>query len=201
MLPGNNSGTTKQLYGRLSYWKRQLNNSPPLLSLPTDRPRPVVRNCRGARKVFTLPADLSKSLKELSSREQVTLFMTLAAAFNTLIYRYTGQEDISLGVPTAGRNRVETEPLLGVFINTLVVRTDLSGAPSFSDLLRRVRGVALGAYSHQDLPFEKLIELSQPDRDLSRNPLFDVMFQLRNRPHQELALRGLRVDCSTSISG
>ena len=179
----------------LSYWKRQLNNSPPLLNLPTDRPRPAVRSCRGARKVFTLPAVLSKSLKELSSREQVTLFMTLTAAFNSLLYRYTGQEDILLGVPTAGRNRVETEPLLGVFINTIVVRTDLSGAPSFRDLLRRVRGVALSAYTHQDLPFEKLIDVLQPDRDLSRNPLFDVMFQLRNTPHHELALQGLRVDC------
>ncbi len=178
----------------LSYWKRQLNNSPPLLNLPTDRPRPAVRSCRGARKVFTLPAVLSKSLKELSSREQVTLFMTLAAAFNSLLYRYTGQEDILVGVPTAGRNRVETEPLLGVFINTIVVRTDLSGAPSFRDLLRRVRGVALSAYTHQDLPFEKLIDVLQPDRDLSRNPLFDVMFQLRNTPHQDLTLEGLKVD-------
>ena len=141
-----------------------------------------------------MPAVLSKSLKELSRREHVTLFMTLAAVFNTLLYRYTGQEDILLGVPTAGRNRVETEQLLGVFINTLVLRTDLSGEPSFRGLLRRVREVAIAAYTHQDLPFEKLIDVLQPDRDLSRNPLFDVVFQLRNIPHQDLALEGLKVD-------
>ena len=177
----------------LSYWQQQLKTPGRPLNLPADRPRPAFQTYRGSRRWLALPAQLSERLKALSKREQVTLFMTLLAAFKTLLYRYTGQTDISVGVPTAGRNRVETESLLGVFVNILVLRTDLSGEPSFRELLRREREVALGAYAHQDVPLEKLIEVSPAKRDLSRNPLFDVMFQLRNLPRQDVAVEGLRI--------
>ena len=177
-----------------TYWKRSLNKPFPPLNLPTDRPRAAVQTYRGARRTFTLPVSLAEQLRELSCGEQVTLFMTLLAAFKTLLYRYTGQEDISVGVPTAGRNRVETEPLVGVFINTLVLRTDLSGDPSFRELLRRTRNAAVEAYRHQDLPFEKLIEVSRVERDLSRHPLFDVMFQQRSLPKLPVTMPGLEID-------
>ena len=178
----------------LAYWKEQLENIPALLNLPTDRPRPAVQSYRGARKSFTLPLLLSAQLRELSRREGVTLFMTLLAAFKTLLFRYSGQADILVGVPTAGRSRVETEHLLGVFINTLVLRTDLSGNPSFRELLHRVRETALGAYTHQELSFEKLVEVLHPDRELSRSPLFQVMFALRNLPEQFVEPPGLKLD-------
>src|SRR4029077_10107270 len=178
----------------LTYWKRQLSKPFPPLNLPTDRPRPAVQTYRGAKQTFALPVSLAEQLTELSCGEHVTLFMTLLAAFQTLLYRYTGEEKISVGVPTAGRKQVEIEPLVGVFINLLVLRTDLSGDTSFRELLRRTRNVALEAYSHQDLPFEKLIEMSRLERDLSRHPLFDVMFQLRNLPELPVTMPGLKVD-------
>jgi len=168
------------LESQLSYWKKQLSGAPSALELPTDRPRPLVPTYRGASQSRAIPEDVAASLKALSQREGVTLFMTLLAAFNILLHRYTHQDDVVLGSPIAGRNRAETEGLIGFFVNTLVMRTDLSGEPSFRELLGRVREVALGAYAHQDLPFEKLVEAISPERDTSRNPLFQVSFQLSN---------------------
>ena len=177
---------------QLAYWKQQLAGALPVLELPTDRPRPAVQTFRGARQSLRLPASLIQPLNALSQQEDVTLFMTLLAAFQTLLYRYTGQEDILVGSPIAGRTWTELEGLIGFFVNTLVLRTDLSGNPSFQQLLHRVREVTLGAYAHQDLPFEKLVEELQPQRDISRNPLFQVMFLL-NVPEQPPHLPGLHV--------
>jgi amino acid adenylation domain-containing protein len=187
----------------LDYWKRQLEGAPAALNLPADRQRPPVQSYRGARQTFSLPVLLSDQLRELGRREDCTFFMTLFAAFNVLLYRYTGQGDIVVGVPVAGRNRIETEKLIGVFINVLALRMRLSGGASFRELLRRVREVALGAYSHQDLPFDRLVEALQPDRDLSRAPVFQVMFQFRNLPHSDggiprLEARPVAIDLGTS---
>jgi non-ribosomal peptide synthetase component F len=156
--------TGEVLDAQLAYWKQQLGNPPPVLQLPTDYPRPAVQTFRGARTSFCVSADLTQALKVLSQNEDVTLFMTLLAAFKTLLYRYTNTEDIAIGSPVANRNRAEIEGLIGCFVNTLVLRTDLSGNPSFRELLRRVRQVALGAYAHQDLPFEQLVEVPKPQR-------------------------------------
>lgn len=163
---------------QLEYWKEALAGLP-MVELPTDHARPAVQSFRGAQMQVILPRLLSQALRELSNREGVTLFMALLAAFQTLLYRYTGQEDIVVGVPIAGRNRAEIEHLIGFFVNSLVFRTDISGNPSFRELLSRVHRTALEAYSHQDLPFEKLVDEMQLERDLSRNPLFQVTFQLQ----------------------
>jgi amino acid adenylation domain-containing protein len=167
------------LEAQLDYWTQQLKGAVPL-ELPTDHPRPAIQTFRGATQEFLVPAALSEDLKQLSQREGVTLFMTLLAAFQVLLARYTGQSDISVGSPIANRTHAEIEGLIGFFVNTLVLRTNLSGNPSFQDLLAGVREVTLGAYAHQDLPFEKLVEVLQPERDLSRSPLFQVVFFLRN---------------------
>src|SRR5262249_8415456 len=148
--------------------------------LHTDHPRPAAQSFRGAHERMTIPADLISEVKDLSRREGVTLFMTLLAAFKLLLHKYTKQDDIVVGLPVAGRNRAELENLIGFFVNSLVLRTDLSGDPVFRELLARVRAIALDAYAHQDLPFEKLVEELQIHRDLSRNPLFQVTFQLIN---------------------
>ncbi|ARV58862.1 hypothetical protein BZZ01_09635 [Nostocales cyanobacterium HT-58-2] len=179
------------LESQLSYWKQQLDKIPPILQLPSNRPRPLVQTYRGARKTLALSPRLSEALKALSRKENVTLFMTMLTAFKVLLYRYTGQEDIVVGSPIAGRNRREIEELIGFFVNTLVLRTNLSGNPSFRELLRRVREVTLGAYVHQDLPFEKLVEELQPERNLSYTPLFQVMFSLQNAPIQQLETSNL----------
>jgi amino acid adenylation domain-containing protein len=179
------------LGAQVQYWKKQLGGTLPILELPTDRPRPAVQIYRGKRRSLAFSKDLSEGLKALSQREGVTLFMMLLAAFQTLLHRYTGQEDIIVGSPIANRNRLEIEGLIGFFVNTLVLRSDLSGNPPFRELLSRVREVALGAYGHQDLPFEKLVEELQVPRDLSYNPLFQVMLVLQNAPMQALQLSGL----------
>ncbi|HEX2569410.1 MAG TPA: amino acid adenylation domain-containing protein [Polyangia bacterium] len=176
---------------QLHYWKQQLGGRLPVLELPTDRPRPAVETHRGAQLGVTLPAALSEALAGLSRREGVTLFMTLLAAFQTLLHRYTGQDDVIVGTPIAGRTRPETEGLIGFFVNTLALRTDLGGDPRFVDLLGRVREVTLGAYGHQDVPFEKLVEVLQPERDLGRAPVFQVLFVLQNLPATALDLPGL----------
>ncbi len=163
----------------LAYWQKQLNKIP-VLQLPTDHPRPPIQTFRGTRQKFVLSTTLTEAIKQLSQREGTTLFMTLLAAFQTLLYRYTGQEDILVGSPIANRNRAELEQLIGCFVNTLVLRTNLEGNPTFTELLGRVRKVAIDAYTHQDLPFEKLVEALHPNRDLSYNPLFQVMFVLQN---------------------
>ncbi|HKS30080.1 MAG TPA: condensation domain-containing protein [Pyrinomonadaceae bacterium] len=179
------------LQEKLDYWKRQLGGAPSLLAMPYDRPRPAVQTFRGASLTLRLPADLTAALNELSRGEDVTLFMTLLAAFNTLLYRYSGQEDISVGSPVANRTRVETEKLIGFFANTLVLRCRLSGAYSFRRLVREVRDVTLKAYTHQDLPFEKLVQELSPERNPSYTPLFQVAFALQNVPLRDLRLPGL----------
>ncbi|MBD1825981.1 non-ribosomal peptide synthetase [Microcoleus vaginatus GB1-A2] len=176
---------------QLGYWKQQLSGSLPILNLPTDFPRPAVQTFQGARQTWELPKDLSLALAGLGQQEKSTLFMTLLAAFKTLLYRYTGQTDILVGSPIANRNRSETESLIGFFVNTLVLRSDLNGNPTFRELLRSVREVALGAYAHQDVPIEKLVEELQPERDLSYSPLFQVAFALQNGLTQTLELPGL----------
>ena len=158
---------------QLSYWKHTLADLP-VLELPTDRPRPAVAINRGGHLGFELGEDLARALKELGRREGATLFMTLLAAFQVLLYRYSGQEDVAVGVPLAGRRRPELEGLIGFFVNMLVLRGDLSGEPTFKDYLARVRTQALAAYAHQDMPFAKLVEELAPTRNLSRNRLFQV---------------------------
>ena len=176
------------LESQLSYWRQQLAGAPALLELPTDHPRPAVQSFRGAQHRFLLPAQLSEQVKALSRQEGVTLFMTLLAAFQTLLARYSGQQDVLVGSPVANRRKVETEALIGFFANTLVLRTNLAGDPSFREVLRRVREVTLAAYDHQDLPFEKLVEELRPERTMSHNPLFQVMFALQNVPGMALPL-------------
>lgn len=175
---------------QMSYWKQQLANLP-MLQLPLDHPRPAVQTFRGAAQILILPQSLTEQLKALSRREGVTLFMTLLAAYQTLLFRYTDQDDIVVGIPIAGRTDSKLEQLIGCFINTLALRTDLSGNPTFRELLARVREMTLGAYEHQDIPFEKLVEELQPERDLSRNPLTQVMFALQNVRHEQVHLPGL----------
>ncbi|WP_313707973.1 non-ribosomal peptide synthetase, partial [Planktothrix agardhii] len=179
------------LQRQLDYWQKQLADAPALLSLPTDRPRPAVQSFAGAHLPFTLSWELSQKLTQLTQEQGVTLFMTLLTAFDILLYRYTEQEDILIGTPITNRNRSELEGLIGFFVNTLVLRTDLSGNPSFNELLIRVREMAMDAYTHQDLPFEMLVEVLQPERDLSHAPLFQVDFLLQNEPLSQLELIGL----------
>jgi amino acid adenylation domain-containing protein len=182
------------LQQQMNYWKQQLSGSLPILELPTDRPRTAIQTFAGRKQFFTISLTLTTALKTLSQQEGVTLFMTLLAAFKTLLYRYTGQEDILVGSPIANRNRREIEELIGCFVNTIVLRTNLAGNLSFRELLKRVREVTLGAYSHQDLPFEQLVEELQPERNLSHTPLFQVMFALQNAPIAELKLPGLSIN-------
>ncbi|NER29541.1 MAG: amino acid adenylation domain-containing protein, partial [Symploca sp. SIO1C4] len=181
------------LQRQLSYWQNQLAEAPDLLSLPTDRPRPAVQTFIGTRHKFTLSLELTSKLAQLSQMQGVTLFMTLLAAFDILLYRYTGQEDILVGTPIANRNQSQLEGLIGFFVNTLVLRTNLEGDPSFSALLSRVRETAMDAYTHQGLPFEMLVEALQPERDLSYTPLFQVMFVLKNETLSDIEMSGLNV--------
>ncbi|HSE16459.1 MAG TPA: condensation domain-containing protein, partial [Pyrinomonadaceae bacterium] len=188
---------------QLAYWKQQLAGVPPMLELPTDYPRPKVLSHRGAMVQIGLSTQVTSALKDLSRREGVTLFMTLLAAFQLLLARYTGQKDIMVGTPIANRKRAETEPLIGFFVNMLVLRANLTGDPTFSELLRQVSKVAHDAFAHQEMPFEKLVEELQPGRELNRHPLFEVTFALQNAPQAELTLPGLSwrtmgVDTQTS---
>ncbi|MDR3635926.1 MAG: amino acid adenylation domain-containing protein [Isosphaeraceae bacterium] len=190
----------KVLEDRLAYWSRQLDGLTPL-DLPTDRPRPAVRSARGDIRFFTLPAELAADLRTLGRREGATLFMTLLAAFQTLLHRYTGQDGIAVGVPVANRNRPEVEGLIGYFVNMLVLRSDLAGDPTFQELLARVREVSLGGFEHQDLPFDKLVEALRPARDPSRTPLFDVMFVLQNNRMPDVARQELTLDAFETGEG
>lgn len=178
------------LQSQLAYWRQQLEDIP-LLNLPSDRPRPAVQTYQGKAQRLQLSKTLSEALEALSQQEGVTLFMTLLTAFKTLLYRYTQQEDIVVGSPIANRNRSEIEGLIGFFVNSLVLRTDLSGNPTFRELLSRVKEVALSAYAHQDLPFEKLVEELEPERKLNQNPLFQVAFALQNAPTEAIQLPDL----------
>ena len=183
-----------------AYWLKQLENVP-ILELPTDHPRPATQTFRGANYSFKLSKELSAALDRLSQQQGVTLFMTLLAGFQTLLWRYTAQDDIIVGSPIANRNRGEIEGLIGLFANTLVLKTNLEGNPSFAELLQRVKETALGAYAHQDLPFELLVEQLQPERDLSYSPLFQVMFALQNAPMSVLELPDLTLTSIKSDSG
>jgi non-ribosomal peptide synthetase component F len=185
------SGAT--LEEELSYWREQLAGAPAVLELATDRPRPAVPSYRGATEAVKLSAELTEGLRELSRKSGVTLFMTLLGGFQILLWRYSGQEDIVVGADMANRNRREVEGIIGFFVNMLVMRTSLAGDPTFLELLGRVREVSLGAYSHQDLPFDKLVEELAGDRDLSYNALFQVALVLQNTPMSALELPGLTI--------
>ncbi|MBA2352668.1 MAG: amino acid adenylation domain-containing protein, partial [Burkholderiales bacterium] len=184
----------QKLEKQLAYWRTQLAGSPPLSGLASDRPRPAVQNFRGARLSGKLSKSLCEALQQLARREKATLFMVLLAAFQTLLHRYTRSDDIVVGSPIAGRTNAGIEHLIGFFVNTLALRTDLSGNPTFRQLLGRVRDVALGAYAHHDLPFEKLVEELNPERSLSYPPLFQVMFALQNIQRAALEIPGLEIN-------
>lgn len=189
------SGTAYQ--AQLAYWKKQFASLPPVLELPTDQPRPNAQayaEFRGQHHTMIVPPELTRELKQLCQKENVTLFMTLLTAYLILLHRYTTGEDIVVGTPIAGRNLPETEGLIGLFINTLALRTDLSNDPTCRELLRRVKEVSLGAYGHQDLPFEQLVKEVQPERTLAHNPLFQVMFVLQSEEIPSLRLPGLTVE-------
>lgn len=173
------------------YWRDQLADLPPLLTLPTDRPRPPVQGFAGANHAFVLPAPLCRALKELSQARGATLFMVLLAAFKVLLARYSGQSDIAVGTPIANRTRPELEGLIGFFVNTLVLRSQVQASQTFEQLLQDVRTTALAAYEHQDLPFEQLMEFVNPQRSMSHSPLFQVMFSLQNAPNPGGELPGL----------
>jgi amino acid adenylation domain-containing protein len=191
----------ERLDSELAYWKRQLDGSPAVLSLPTDRPRPTVRTFNGASCPVRLTKEASLMLRALSQREGTTLFVTLLTAFQALLSRYTGEDDIVVGTPVSGRHRRELETLIGFFVNTLVLRTDTSGNPTFRELLRRVQKMTLEAFAHQDVPFEKIVEALQPERSLSHDPLFQVMFSVEGMPEEALELYGLTVSAMDVASG
>ncbi|TRT77972.1 MAG: non-ribosomal peptide synthetase, partial [Microcystis flos-aquae Ma_QC_C_20070823_S18] len=186
--------TGEVLERQLNYWQKQLQDAPTILELPTDYPRPPIPSFRGDGQVFRLNQDLTQRLKRLSQESGATLFMTLLAAFFVLISRYSGQLDVLVGSPIANRNSSAIEKLMGFFANTLALRGDMSGNPSFLDLLERVKQTTLSAYAHQDLPFEMLVEKLQLNRDLSHNPLIQVMFSLQNTPQSEASLSGLKME-------
>jgi amino acid adenylation domain-containing protein len=193
------------LDSQLAYWRRRLANLPHALELPTDRPRPAVQRFHGGQHVFTLPRPLAQSLDRLSLDEGVTLFMTLLAAYQALLARYSGQEDIAVGTPVAGRDHPLTEGLIGFFVNVLVLRAHLSVGVTFRELLHQVRETCLGAFAHQDVPFERIVDELKPQRDLSRSPLFQAAFILQNAPPPTLRLPGVTlrqvdVDQGTSKS-
>ncbi|THC44765.1 non-ribosomal peptide synthetase [Streptomyces sp. A1499] len=189
----------KQLAGpgfaaELDYWAKTLDGAAPILELPTDRPRPAVLGSSGGSRPFRLPAAVMNGVRELSRRAGVTPFMTLLAAYVALLHRYSRQEDVVVGVPVANRGQAQVEQLIGYFVNTLAIRNDVSGNPTFTELLARVRGAALGAFAHQELPFERLVEELRPERDLSRSPLFQVSFVYQNIPVPEFGAGGLRLE-------
>ena len=176
---------------QLAYWRQHLAGAPTVLTLPTDRPRPPVQTFRGGLEPFCLSRELTQQVQTLGRESGVTLFMTLLGAFATLLSRYSGQTDVVVGAPIANRNHRETEGLIGFFVNTLPLRLDLAGDPTFAELLGQVRQVTLDGYAHQDVPFEKLVEELQPERSLSHTPLFQVALVLQNVPMEQLELPGL----------
>ncbi|HVH11393.1 MAG TPA: condensation domain-containing protein, partial [Longimicrobium sp.] len=180
------------LDAQIAYWKGQLAGAPALLELPTDHPRPAVQSFRGAQVSAAFPAELVERLEALGRREGATLYMVLLGAFQTLLGTYAGADDVVVGSPIAGRTRAEVEPLIGFFVNTLVLRADLSGDPAFREVLRRVRTATLGAFEHQDVPFERLVAELEPERSLSHSPLFQVLFLLQSADAAGSALPGLR---------
>ncbi|MBS9426295.1 amino acid adenylation domain-containing protein, partial [Photorhabdus caribbeanensis] len=185
--------SAERIQSQSDYWRARLVDAPILLDLPTDRPRPPQQSFAGNILPVSLDAELTQSLKRLSEQQGVTLFMTLLAAWSTVLSRLSGQEDLVIGTPSAGRSRQEVESLIGFFVNTLALRMDLSGAPNVAELLARVRQTALAAQEHQDLPFEQVVEIVQPPRRLAHTPLFQVMFAWQNNENTEWRLPGLTV--------
>jgi non-ribosomal peptide synthetase component F len=185
----------EQMNGELAdrlrgYWSTQLAGAPPALQIPTDRPRPSTPTYSGGCLWLSLPADLISLGRAVSQRAGTTLYMTMLAAFDVFLSAYSGQEDLSIGTPVAGRTSVETEALIGFFINTIVMRTEFSGARTFRDVLEKVRETCLGAYAHQDFPLFKVVEAIRPPRDSSRNPLFQANFRVQLAPPRPLQLTG-----------
>jgi len=185
---------SEELDRQLSYWQEKLRGAPPLLELPTDRARPAEQSFNGARVRRLLPLALRDDLQTLAKANNGTLFMILLAAFNVLLARYSGQDDIVVGTPIAGRQRTDLEGLIGLFLNTLVFRTDLSAAPTFTELLAQVQSTALDAYAHQDVPFDKIVDAVQPSRDMSYSPVFQVQFMLQNAPASGEPVAGLAIE-------
>jgi non-ribosomal peptide synthetase component F len=185
----------------LHYWKERLADAPSALNLPTDHPRPTVQAYRGVRHPFRLPDGLAEAVRTLSRQHGCTPFIVLLAAFQALLLRYSGQDDFCVGSPIAGRDRPEVKGLVGIFVNTLVLRADLSDNPSFAELLDRVRKTCLGAYAHQELPFERLVEELRPQRDLSRSPLFQVLFTFDLESEIRLTLPGVTLEFSENDIG
>ena len=183
----------RKLSSQIDYWTKQLSGQLPILQLPRDRPRPKMPNYSGSFECFELPELLSNSIKALSKREGVTFFMLFMAAFKVLLFRYSGQEDIIIGTPVANRNHMEMEKLVGFFINMLALRSDLSGNPPFNELLARIRKTSLDAFAHQDLPFEQLVDILQPSRDMSLHPLYQVMFAFHNFPFPPVTLQHIKL--------
>jgi acyl carrier protein len=177
---------------QLAYWRKALQGAPAVLELPTDRPRTATRSFQGAYELVALPIDVIERLKAFSRQQGATLFMTLVAAFQVLLSRYSGQEHVIVGTDLANRTSLETERLIGFFINVLPIRSDLSGDPPFDEFLRRMKDVTLGAYAHQEMPFDKIVEELQPERSLSHNPLVQVLFVMQNTPRSTKTLSGFR---------
>ncbi|MEH2348456.1 MAG: amino acid adenylation domain-containing protein [Nostoc sp.] len=191
---------SQEAQAQLAYWQQQLSGSPPLLELPYDRPRPVEQTYNGAQVRVELPISLCKSLRVLSRQEGITLFMTTLATFLVILHRYTRQDDLCLGTAVANRRMRETEQLIGMIVNNLVLRTDLSGNPTFRELLGRVRQVSLEAFANEDLPFDKVVEVLKPIRNLSYNPLFQVMFSFHDSPQPDLTLPELNIRTNVALS-
>ncbi|MBE7122190.1 non-ribosomal peptide synthetase [Bacillus cereus] len=183
----------EELNAQLSYWMKKLDGELPILQLPTDRPRPAMETLHGASYSLRFPQRISKKVKELSQKERSTAFMVYLAAFKMLLYKYTGQEDLIVGTPIAGRIREEIEKLIGFFVNTLVIRTDLSGNPTYQEYLNQIREVCLEAYANQDIPFERLVEELNPERNASQAPLFQVMFSMQNISTDIMKLSNLNI--------
>jgi condensation domain-containing protein len=189
----------ESLHGELleshrEFWRRELDGAPPHIELPTDLARPPIQQFAGSHHHFTLPGELGESVRELSRRERVTPYMTLLAAFKVLLHRWCGDEDLLVGTPIANRGRVELEPLIGFFSNTLALRTRLDGAPTFREAIARVKRSTLAAFDHQDFPFEKVVEAVRPPRDPSRNPIFQVNFRVQSAAPPQLSLPGLEIE-------
>jgi amino acid adenylation domain-containing protein len=193
--------TEERLAAQLEWWRRALAAAPAVLELPADRSRPAVQSHRGARLRVALPGELAEGVRALARREGATPFMVMLAAFQVLLWRWSGEEDLVVGSPVAGRTRTETEGLIGFFVNTLPLRADLSGDPAFATLLHRVRETTLGAYQHQELPFERLVEALHPERSLGHAPVFQHVFALQNATPAELHLPGVRMEVMATESG
>jgi non-ribosomal peptide synthetase component F len=186
---------------QVRYWKRQLEGAPGVVEVASDRSRPAVASYRGATQEVEVGVEVREGLKEMSRGEGATLYMALMSAYRVLLWRYSGQGDVVIGTPIANRSRAEVEGLIGFFVNTLVMRSRVGGGMSYREVMRREKEVALGAYGHQEVPFEKLVEELRPERNLSYTPLFQVVFALQNTSAEELKLRGMRLRAKAVSNG